>query len=820
MFFVRIYRFFTQHKILLYTLMVLSSAVFIFFGSKAQFEEDLLKLLPSSEKTEAGLVFGNLKIKDKIFMEMTGVEPEVMTGYVDELMDSILADDEGIANTLYRLEPDMALNALDYAMTHVPSFVDTSLYGRFDSAIAHAGETMAQNHELIMNDETGTVTEMVTTDPLNLRECLMPDVSSSMGFTLIDGHLFCADSTVALIYISPDFQSFDSEQGSKLINHIKHCVKTFEKAHPDAEVLMHGAVVRAGDNSRIMKRDIFLTVGISLVLILIVLAIAFKSFNITWQNLLPVLYGTFFALACMYWIQGGMSLMALGVGSVVLGVALSYCLHVIIHQRFVGSVEQMLKEESWPVCLGCLTTIGAFLGLLFTQSDLLKDFGLFSTFALVGNTFFALIFLPHFLKEGESQRNEKIFKGIDKVNNYAYDRNPIVIIGLCAIILIGFIFSGKVKFDNDLKNIGYESDDLHKSENLYSEKNDHGGLQQYYAVLAPTLDEALDANKALSMKLDSLREAGDLIAYTPTVSMLFQSQAEQQRRIEAWKNYWTPEKVNQAMAAVRTAAASNELSPDIFVPFQAMLEAEYEPGDLYDAEVIPDGLLCNFIEESDGKYLIFNTTQQEKDKMTANSDLIAGMPHALVVDPFYYTGNMITMIHKDFNITLIFSSLFVLLVLLLWFKDLVIALIAFMPMFLSWYVVQGWMAIFGLPFNLINIVISTFIFGIGVDYSIFVMQGLLASQRNEGDKLLEYHKVAVFFSAFVLIVVMVAMICATHPTIKSIGQSTLIGMLSTIMITYTLQPLVFRWVMKIPFMRRRVEKKGTFAADSDKEIKQ
>lgn len=786
--------------------MVLSSIVFIFFGSKAKFEEDLMKLLPDSDKSETGLVFGNLKIKDKLFIQLTGAEPELLVGYVDELMDSILTDEEGIANTLYRLEPEMALGALDYAMSHVPSFVDTSIYARFDTAIAHADEVMSNNYDLIMNDETGEVTEMVTTDPLNLRECLMPDLSSGMGFTLIDGHLFCPDSTVALIYISPAFQSFDSKESTKLIDHINRCIDDLQKRHSDVEVLMHGNVVRADGNASTMKRDIYLTTGISLLIVLIVLCLSFKTFHLAWQNILPVAYGTFFSLACMYWIQGGMSLMAMGIAMMVLGVALSYCLHILIHQRFVGDVEKMLTDEAKPVCLGCITTIGAFLGLLFTQSDLLKDFGLFSTFALVGNTFFALVFLPHFLKGQKTQQNETMFKWIDKINNYPYDRNWIVIIALCAIIVVGFVFSGKVKFDNDLDNIGYLSKALQKSEKLYSEKNDHGARQQYYAVIAPALDEALDANKALSEKLDSLRRAGDVIAYMPTASILFQSESEQQRRIDAWKRYWTPEKVNQAMAAVRAAAVKNELSPDIFVPFQAMLEAEYEPGNLYASGVIPEGLLCNFIEESDGKYLIFNTTLQEREKMTANSDLVAAMPHALVVDPLYYTGNMITMIRKDFNTTLLISSLFVFFVLLLSFKDIVIALIAFLPMFLSWYVVQGWMAILGWPFNLINIVVSTFIFGIGVDYSIFVMQGLIANQRQEGSRLLEYHKVAVFFSAFVLIVVMFSMLFAQHPTINSIGQSTVIGMLSTILITYTLQPLLFRWAMKIPFMQRRIQK--------------
>lgn len=806
MFFVKLYRYFQKHKIFLYTLMVLSSAVFIFFGLRVKLDVDLLRLLPASKHKGTNLVFSNLKIKDKIFMEMTGAEPEVLAGYVDELMDSILTNDEGIANTLYRIEPDMALNALDFAMMHVPSFVDTFLYAQFDSAIAHVDETMANNYELIMNDETGMLTEMVSTDPLNLREYLMPDLSSGMGFTVIDGHLFCADSTVALIYISPNFQSFDAEPSSKLMNHIKHCVSEFNKVHPEVEVLMHGAVVRAGDNNRIMARDIYLTVGISMLIVLIVLCVSFKSFNIAWQNVLPVTYGAFFALACMYWIQGGMSLMALGVGSVVLGVALSYCLHVIIHQRFVGNVEQMLKEEAVPVCLGCLTTIGAFIGLLFTQSDLLKEFGMFSTFALIGNTFFALVFLPHLLREDDQRRNEKVFKGIEKINNYPFDRNPYVVIGLCILIVIGFAFSGKVEFDNDLKRIGYESDALHKSENLYSEKNDHGGQQEYFAVIAPTLDEALDANKELSSVLDSMRNAGDLIAYTPVVSILFQSEAEQQRRIEAWKRYWTPAKISQAMAAVKGAAVRNELSPDIFVPFQAMVEADYEPGDLYTAEVIPDGLLCNFIEENGGNFLIFNTTQLTKEKMWPVGDRVAAMPNAVVVDPFYYTADMLDMLHTDYNTTLLISAIFVFIVLLLSFRNIVVSIIAFLPMFLSWYMVQGWMAIFGLPFNMVNIVVSTFIFGIGVDYSIFVMQGLIAAQRGEGSRLLEYHKVAVFFSAFVLIVVMVSMLCATHPTITSIGNSTIIGMLSTIMITYTLQPLLFRWAMKWPYMRKRVER--------------
>ena len=138
-----------------------------------------------------------------------------------------------------------------------------------------------------------------------------------------------------------------------------------------------------------------------------------------------------------------------------------------------------------------------------------------------------------------------------------------------------------------------------------------------------------------------------------------------------------------------------------------------------------------------------------------------------------------------------------LLVLLVSFRNAWVALLAFLPMGLSWYVVQGWMAIFGLEFNLLNIVISTFVCGIGVDYSIFVMQGLLASARGRDDRLLQYHKTAIFFSAFVLLVVILSLLLALHPAIRSIGWCSFIGMGSTILITYTLQPLLFRLMLRL-----------------------
>jgi predicted RND superfamily exporter protein len=113
-----------------------------------------------------------------------------------------------------------------------------------------------------------------------------------------------------------------------------------------------------------------------------------------------------------------------------------------------------------------------------------------------------------------------------------------------------------------------------------------------------------------------------------------------------------------------------------------------------------------------------------------------------------------------------------------------------MPILLSWLIVLGAMVIADVRFNLISIIISTFIFGIGVDYSIFVMDGLTNGNKEK----LAYHKTAILLSAVTLIVTVSSMLIAQHPAIKSVGFSTLVGLLSAVILSYVLQPAVYRWL--------------------------
>ena len=822
--FVPIYRFFRSHKALLYVLLALSTLVFVFFGAKLRYEEDVAKLLPRSS-VESELAFSDIGLKDKIFVQITSADAETpldtwtLSDYIDEFTGALEQRDSTgkyIRNILRSLDAETALGAMDYGFEHLPSLIDTGFYGAFAAALEPAAldAQMARNLELIESDMTGETTRLVCTDPFALRDIflarLMPEgaMDGSVGdYTIENSHFFCPDRTVAMAFLSPSFQQTDSGTSTKFARILNQERKAFEAAHPDARIYFHGAPLGAVSNAGTIKQDLVWTVGISLLVILTILLLAFHRLRFIAHLLLPVVYGTFFALACVYWIKGYMSLMALGIGAIILGVALSYCLHVLIHYYYVEDVEQMLKEESTPVVLGCLTTIGAFLGLLFTESDLLRDFGLFATFALIGSTFYALVFLPHFLKKEDV--NYKKYKGfhlIDRINGLPWDRNPWILGAMVALLAVGIVFSPKVGFDSDLRNLNYVDIPLDESQRLYSEKNESGHMNLYFAAYDNEFDKALEYDKLLGARLDSLQRTGLVKRYSSIVSLLFQTEQEQILRIDAWKKFWTPQRIDKARRDLSAAARKQKLDPTLFEPFFALVEADYLPGNLYESGLVPDALLSSFIEKQDsGRWMIFSTVAFAPEDMDTVTDALVSGPQTVVLEPFYYCRDMVQIVHDDFQKTLLISSLFVLLVLLISFRNLWVSLVAFFPMFLSWYALQGFMALFGLEFNLINIVIATFVFGIGVDYSIFVMEGLLEEARTGEKTRLEYHKVAIFFSALILIIVVGSLVFARHPAISSTGRITLIGMVFTILMTYSLEPFVFRKLLKTKWFRRSLK---------------
>ena len=798
--FVRIYRYFHSHRIVCWLSLVSLFALFGYFSSQIHLEEDINKLMPSSRNEDGTtkLAFADLKIKDEVFVLFDGGDSEELIATCDAFADSLQQDTALINNLFYRIDEELLPDVIDYMIAHVPAYIDTTAYVHFDSLLTreHFVQQMQQNHDDLQGEFGEMFPELIELDPMGMRNVLAEQIKSVLSggtYQVLDNHFFVPDSTVCLAFLTPRFSSTNTGQGSALFDRLNTVIEQLKASHPDVEISYHGLPASGYCNSTQIKHDLTTTIAGALVMVLIFLLVCFRRWDSIPLLLLPVVFGTLFGLTMMYWLKGEFSLLALGIGGVVLGVALNYVLHVMTHHRYVSDPEQLLRDQVKPVLLGCITTIGSFSGLLFIHTDLLRDFGLFAAFAILGATLFSLIWLPHMLKPV----NRPFPAFLDRINAWPVDRKKplIAVIVVLTAIFVGAYLIGGTHFDTDMYNLGSDYPMVKHSEKLLREKTYTGDKTQYFASQGQTMEEAIEHFGILRQKLDSLQSLGLVKSYTPTNDLLV-SLDRQQERIDAWHRYWNDSRLATVRQLINATAPAADLRPEAFETFFEAAKADYTCDALYEANVIPQGYLSTLMEQSyDGTWLCFTSVRCQNDSVrSADSDYIricnavSSDPHLLVLDTYYYTTDTLLQMSSDFDRLQWLSMVFVLLVLWLSFRfNIKYTLLGFMPILLSWLIVLGAMNIFGQQFNLISIIISTFIFGIGVDYSIFVMHGLTREH-------LAYHKTAILLSAVTLLVTVGSMLLAVHPAIRSVGFSTLVGLLSAIILSYVVQPAVFRWL--------------------------
>ena len=801
--------------------------LFVFFGcfaAQLHLEEDINKLMPSS-KNEDGttkLAFADLKIKDKVFLLFEGRDTEKLIEVCDAFIDTLLVRDsvsKTIGDVFYRLDEDLLPDGIDYLTEHLPAYIDTAVYARFDTLLTreHFVRQMQQNREDLTGEFGEMFPELIQTDPMGMRNVLAeqmePLTGASGSYKTIDGHFFVPDSTVCIAFITPRYSATNTGQGSAMFQLLNTQMDQFAKQYPEVEISYHGTPASGFYNATQIKHDLTTTIAGALLLVLVFLLVCFRRWDTIPLLLLPVVFGTFFGMTMMYWLKGEFSLLALGIGGVVLGVALSYVLHVLTHHRFVSDSEQLLRDLVKPVLLGCLTTIGSFAGLLFVKTDLLRDFGLFAAFAILGTTLFSLAYLPQILRGKGTVKSEQFPTGvrpgeggfpvfINRVITYPFDRNQLLVTAILLVIVVcvGAFIMGGTRFDADMHNLGYDHPMTEHSEQLLREKTYTNDKTKYFASQGRTMEEAIENFALLDRKLDSLQRLGLVKSYTRT-NQIFVPLRQQQERIEAWKRYWTDERLATVRSLIAQTAPQAGLNAEAFAPFFEAATRDYQPDALYDAGIIPAGYQSTLTEQSyGGDWLVFTSVRCENDSVRSSEsdymricDAIAKEPHLLVLDTYYYTTDTLREMSEDFNLLQWLSMAFVLVVLWLSFRfNVRHTLLAFAPILLSWLIVLGVMVLFNVQFNLISIIISTFIFGIGVDYSIFIMHGLISENET-----LNSHKTAILLSAIVLMTTVSSMLIAQHPAIRSVGFTTLVGLLSAVILSYVLQPAIYRIWLKV-----------------------
>jgi len=808
--FLPVYNYFQKKPVAFYIIFLTCFLVSAYFASRIQLEEDISKILPNDRKIQKlNEVFQDSKFLDKLVITVSIedstviAEPDSLVAFADILVLKLNENVKTYISSIQdKVDDELAWQMFGNIYQNLPIYLDEKDYHSIDSLTIRATvQQTLQNNIRTLSSPTGVAFKnIITKDPtgislLGIKK--LQQLQYDENFELYDNYIITNDKRHLMLFITPRYPPDNTAKNTLFLDEIDHLIDSLEVTTDQRIGASYfGASAVSAGNAQQLRKDTLLTQGITVFFLILFIGLYFRNKKAPLLVLVPVIFGSVFSLGLIYLIQGKISVIALATGSVVLGIAINYSLHVFNHFRHTGNIRSVINDLSTPMIIGGFTTIGGFICLQFVQSEMLKDLGLFAACSLIGAALCSLIFLPHLINHPKAEAGAPIRKHtlLDRLASYRPERNKYIVVAILLVTLLFAYTSQHVSFESDMMRMNYMSPQLVDAERKLNTINTYSLQSVYLVSSGKTLNDALINNEKAIGTIEDLRQKKIINKYSG-VSSLIISDSLQKIRIEQWNRYWTFQKKQELLRVLREEGNSLGYNPDAFNGFKNLIDTDYTPVDNETSKAIRNIFLNDFITEKRGNATVVtmlkvarNHKQQVYDAFEKNNDIT-------VVDKQYLAGRLVEIVKLDFTSIALMSSLLVFAVLLISYGRIELALVSFIPMFITWIWILGIMGLFGIHFNIVNIIISTLIFGLGDDYSLFIMDGLLKEYKT-GKKNLDSYKSSIFLSAITTMAGLGVLIFAEHPALRSIALIAIIGIACVVMMSQILIPFFFHALIK------------------------
>ena len=791
----RIFSFFHNHTLLRRSVLLTLTIALVVSVFQLSYKEDISDFMPLTEEEKQDM---------EIYQDISGVNklvvlfscdkenPDSTIAAIDLFQDCVKKMDthKWTSDMVTRFDMEKVGEVTEFVYQNIPYFLTERDYSRMDSLLCadnYISNQLDRDREMLMFPSGGLLSENISRDPLNL---FTPVLSKLQGlqqenkFEMYDGYIFTPDMSRAIVMLSSPFGNSETDKNSQLLQLLNSGIEQMNTRYPNIEAHVLGGPQIAVGNAQQIKHDSILAVSLAVVLILALLFFSFRSLRNILLIAFSIGWGWLFALGALALFHDNISIIVVGISSVILGIALNYPLHLIAHIGHETDIRQALKEISAPLLVGNITTVGAFLALVPLNSVALRDLGLFASLLLIGTIFYVLVFLPHQVKIGDCGQNNtthqhpsSITHLLSRISNIQLD-NKSWVVGIVIILTLVFgWFSFQVEFDSNLANINYMTDeqraDMDYFQKLTADDTVSTKRTLYVVSSAPTIDAALDSCN--SKKING-------------VSQFLVSESMQKERISRWNEFVS--KHHDLLNAQFTKAAKDKgFSTEAFSDFQQIINGNYEPRHFdYFSPITSTVFNGNIVKQN--QYFIVDKLSVEASEIEKVKSSIPGS-----FDIESLNSSLANSLSDNFNYIGWACSLIVFFFLWFSFRKIELAIISFVPMAISWVWILGLMAILGIKFNIVNVILATFIFGQGDDYTIFMTEGCIYEHKT-GKPILASYKHSILLSAIIMFIGIGTLIVAKHPALHSLAEITIVGMSSVVFMSWLIPPLLFKLIYK------------------------
>lgn len=778
------------------------------------YKEDISDFLPLDEKNQTALsVYQDISGAGKIYAivatkDTTAVDPQELADGVESFTANVERLDSlhYVSDITKEIDMEKMLGVTDVIYDNIPFFLTSNDYAAIDSLLSdpeYISRQIENDKQLLLFPSSAVLARNISRDPLNLFTPVTGRLrhgGMTIDFDTYDGYILSPDSKRAFVIIGSAFGAQESEHNSALTDMLERARDATQEENPNLDIHLTGGPVIAVSNADRIKKDSILAVSIAGVLILSLLIYVFRNLRNILLILVSVGWGWLFAMGVLALYYDSVSIIVIGIASVILGIAVNYPLHLIDHLKESDHPRSALREIISPLLVGNVTTVGAFLCLVPLNSPALHDLGLFASLLLAGTILFVLLFLPHAVrtrKPGTQIPKEAIL--INRIAGISLENNRWLVATVLVLTCVFAFFSLRTEFDTDMRNINYmtgeQKADMDYFQSLVSPR---GNTESIYIVSnGQSWEETLSQNEIISRRIDSLARTGAVLRQNEISSFLVPVE-ERERRLARWKEF-LDRHGDRIISGISGSAQVSGFSPDAFLPFMDIMNKNYDPHDISGFKELTATVFAGNISEDPAK-----GRKSLVQVLDVPVDSVENVKHELArerefgglfFDVKSMNGSIANTLSDDFNYIGYACGCIVFAFLWISFRSFWLAVIAFTPMAFSWIWILGIMGIFGIKFNIVNIILATFIFGQGDDYTIFITEGLVHEYRH-GKKLLQSYKNSIIVSALIMFIGIGTLLFARHPAMRSLGEITVIGMFTVVLMAYIIPPLMFRCLIR------------------------
>ena len=438
----------------------------------------------------------------------------------------------------------------------------------------------------------------VSRDPLNLDDLVIQKLeilrADAAGIKMQAGRLWSEDGKHILMIALPNFPAVDTRRGEKLVELLNQARRESIEISPGGRVGISftGSHISTVDNSLTIKGDvtratIFMSIGLLLLGLLV-----FRRRLFVLLIFLPAVFGLTLAAGIVALWDPFFSAIALGCGTVLVGIAVDYGVPILYHLDNVetgrAKREQVLRSLVFPLVMGAATTIAGFVGLTFMSLPGQRQMGWFASLGIIWAMLFAILGLRYFIPERPGKASRPIFPLDSFCSRFREWRGEYrrwtLIVGF-SLLAIGAYGITRLQFEGDVSRLSYlNPENQRDSEQILKVWGSFS--PSMVVVRGTTLEKALEANDRVLEVLKELMTDGKIVRFG-SISPILPALKTQEENLQKWKEFWSSKRRIALSSSLEKGATAQGFNPKIFAPFFDGLDQEPPPVTLKDFESTP-----------------------------------------------------------------------------------------------------------------------------------------------------------------------------------------------------------------------------------------